>query len=442
MKAAFHTLGCKVNQYETELIAQEFRRGGFEIVGEDDFADVYVINTCTVTNLADRKSRQFVRRARKLNPDAVVAVTGCYVQVRPQDLAAIDGVSVICGTNEKHRIFELVEDQLRKRDVGGGKSEARLPYGDLTGYEELGILEGMENRTRAYVKIEEGCDRFCSYCIIPYARGKVRSRRPDEILEEVEGLLTKGYREIVLTGINTALYGTDAGSFGIGRLLRELDQLDGTFRIRLSSLEPTVVGPDEVKEVIRYDRLCHHLHLSLQSGSDSVLRRMNRRYTREEYLGLVSILREFDPLYGVSADIIAGFPGETEEEFEESVRIVSEAELCRTHVFKYSPREGTPAAAMSGQIPGALKTSRSRRLIEAAERAADAFFHKAEGSERTVLFEQREDGRITGYTDNYIKVYADGDETMFNQFYHVKLLKKYNDGMLGEIKAGPGKEKP
>ena len=311
MKAAFHTLGCKVNQYETEALKEQFKSAGYEIVSEDAFADVYVINTCTVTNMSDRKSRQYIRKMKRVNPSAVVAVTGCYAQVSPEEVAAMEDVDIVAGTNEKHRLLQYVEEFSAAKE----QQYHVKPYEELTEYISSGIVTSMESRTRAYIKIQEGCNRFCSYCVIPYARGKVRSRSTDEILEEARGLLSQGFREIILTGINTALYGEDIGLGGIEPLIARLNGLDGDFRIRLSSLEPTVINAEYVKGLLRYEKLCPHMHLSVQSGSDHVLSLMNRHYTREEYLEIVKVLKEHDPLYGITTDIIAGFPQETEEDF-------------------------------------------------------------------------------------------------------------------------------
>lgn len=460
MKAAFYTLGCKVNQYETETIREKFRQRGYEIVSEDDPADVYVVNTCTVTNMADRKSRQFIRKAHKLNPDAVIAVTGCYAQMDKEAVASIEGVDIVTGTDEKSRIFELVQEALE----GNHNLINVKQYDQLNKYEELGLISEMEGRTRAFIKIQEGCDRFCSYCIIPFARGKVRSRARDEIVSEVSSLVRRGYKEIVLTGINTALYGTDFGYGGIAPLIESLDEMPSDFRIRLSSLEPTVVDADYAVGLLKYDRLCHHLHLSAQSGSDHVLAAMNRHYTHDDYLSIVRRLREQDPYYGISADIIVGFPGETEEDFEDSVRLVREAELVKTHVFKYSVRRGTRAAGMADQIDEKIKNRRSKILIAEAEEVQRKFLEKCRGTVRRVLLEREEDGMLTGYTDNYIKVYvpageieraatkaggfdidrmsshaladgseADGTRAEIGGFADVRLGELYEDGMSGEI---------
>ena len=318
MKAAFHTLGCKVNQYETEAMKEQFRKAGYEITGEEDPADVYIINTCTVTNLADRKSRQYIRRMKKQCPQAVVAVTGCYAQVKPEEVAALPEVDIVAGTGEKNHLVQYVSEYLADHQ----KQKHILAYDALTSYHDQGIITSMDSRTRAYIKIQEGCNRFCSYCLIPFARGQVRSRDPQEIVLEAETLLAHGFRELVLTGINTALYGTEeafayplsaaeqaAGMHGIEIIISRLNALDGDFRIRLSSLEPTVVNADYVKRLLQYEKLCPHLHLSIQSGSDAVLQAMHRHYSRVDYLDIVRVLKAHDPHYGITTDIICGFPG-------------------------------------------------------------------------------------------------------------------------------------
>ena len=426
MKVAFHTLGCKVNHYETEAIKEAFVSRGAEVVGEEEFADVYIINTCTVTNIADRKSRQFIRRAKRVNPDALVAVTGCYAQVSADEVAAMPEVDLIVGNGRKSEICGLVMRKLSERAESQKETGSRpapadssgthadvlvLPREELDYYEDMGRIEaGSDGMTRAYIKIQDGCDRFCSYCLIPYARGPVRSRPAAEIIGEVSALVGAGHREIVLTGINTALYGTEPGAeCSLSQLLTMLDELsapDGEdFRIRLSSLEPTVVDKDNVEEIIRHKRLCHHLHLSVQNGSDAVLKSMNRHYTRAEYLDIVKALREYDPQFGITTDIIVGFPGETEEDFRDTLDIVKEAGFGKTHVFRYSPRKGTAGAKLKGTVPEAVKKERAGILEEAAEEVALDFRRSIIGKEQTVLIEEEEDGYMTGYTGNYVKVY-------------------------------------
>lgn len=447
MKIAFHTLGCKVNQYETEAMKEQFRTAGHEIVGEEDFADIYIINTCTVTNLADRKSRQYIRRMKKQAPEAIVAVTGCYAQVSPEELAAMEEVDIVAGTGEKTNLLAYVEEFRQNRQE---QLHIRT-YDELTEYTDRGIITSMESRTRAYIKIQEGCNRFCAYCLIPFARGHVRSRNPQEVVEEARALVAAGFKEVILTGINTALYGTeesfawpltpeeeDAGVSGIEIIIGRINALPGEFRIRLSSLEPTVVNADYVKRLMQYERLCPHLHLSIQSGSTNVLKLMNRRYNRDEYLDIVRVLKEHDPGYGITTDIIAGFPGETEADFLDSIDMIEQVKFCKVHGFRYSKRPGTAAASMKGHLDGNTKNDRITRLLDAGERSAHEFFAGClqRGEERTVLFEEWDDGLITGYTENYIKVYAEGGEEHLNSFQKVRLLEEYKEGMKGEIING------
>ena len=441
MKVAFHTLGCKVNQYETQAMAEQFMAEGFEVVSEEEAADCYVINTCTVTNIADRKSRQFIRRAKKANPEAVIAVTGCYSQVRPEDLMAMPEVDIVTGCGDKPHLIDLVKESLEN----GQRIYKILSYEELTDYTDRGIILNMEGRTRAYIKIEEGCNRFCSYCLIPFARGRVRSRDPEEIVGEAKALIENGFKEIVLTGINTALYGTEPGfrekygvaEEGIESIIRRINDLPGEFRIRLSSLEPTVVNAEYVKRLMNYPKLCPHLHLSIQSGSDRIIASMNRHYSRQDYLDIVKVLKEHDSGYGITTDIIVGFPGETEEDFVDSLRMVGEAGFLKVHVFKYSKRKGTRAESMKDQVSSETKNLRSDRLMQAGDNAAYRFFEKEKGRTRTALFEEvTEDGLLTGYTENYVRVYAElaGDpEEYLNVFYTVIMDLPFRDGMTVRI---------
>jgi threonylcarbamoyladenosine tRNA methylthiotransferase MtaB len=450
MKIAFHTLGCKVNQYETEALKEKFLNRGHQIVNENDFADVYIINTCTVTSLADRKSRQYIRRMKKLNADSIVAVTGCYAQVSPDEVAQIEGVNIVTGTNQKGRLVELVEQHLAsKKDTSCYIQE----YDLINEYEETGIVTSMESRTRAYIKIEEGCNRFCSYCIIPYARGKVRSRAVGEVIKEAKSLVEKGFKEIILTGINTALYGTEAEFKyynaendelkGIEIILNELENMEGDFRIRLSSLEPTVINVEYVQRLLKYKRLCPHLHLSVQSGSDKILRNMNRRYDRKEYFDIVDTLKAFDKCYGITTDIIVGFPGESEEDFRDSLEMIQKVEFCKVHAFKYSKRQGTKAADMKGHIAPEVKNRRSEELIQEGNKGTESFLEANLGCERTVLLEGfREDIQcFTGYTENYIKVYVkignkptlQIEKDLLNKFTRVRLEQIFQDGILGQM---------
>ena len=442
MKVAFHTLGCKVNHYETEAIKEAFVSRGAEAVGEEEFADVYIINTCTVTNIADRKSRQFIRRAKKVNPDAIVAVTGCYAQIAADEVANMPEVDLIVGNGRKSEICGLVMQKMQKARAKEQRADVIvMPREELTFYEDMGRIEaGSDGMTRAYIKIQDGCDRFCSYCLIPYARGPVRSRPAEDIVEEVRALVGTGHREIILTGINTALYGTEPGAgCSLSQLLTMLDELEAPrgedFRIRLSSLEPTVVDKDNVEEIIRHRRLCHHLHLSVQNGSDAVLKSMNRHYTRSEYLEIVKALREYDPDFGITTDIIVGFPGETEEDFKDTLDIVREAFFGKTHVFRYSPRRGTAGARLKDVVPEEIKKERSAALEELAEEVARDFRLSVAGKEQTVLIEEWTDGYATGYTGNYIKVYIYDPERRIKAGAFVKALteESFRDGVFARL---------
>ena len=434
MKAAFATLGCKVNQYETQALKELFRKEGYEILSGEGPADVCVINTCSVTNMADRKSRQAIRHFKKMNPDCIVAVTGCYAQTGGAAVAEMEEVDIIAGTNEKSRLPELVRIFMEKKN----RLCCVLDYDALTAFDEMGAVEAMEGRTRAYIKIQEGCNRFCSYCIIPYARGNVRSRSEEEILREAGKLIENGCREIVLTGINTALYGCEAGGEPkLHELIEKISRIDGEYRIRLSSLEPTVIHADYIRKLFSCERLCHHVHLSIQSGSDAVLKRMNRRYDREEYLEIVDALKKFDENYGITTDMIVGFPGETEEDFADSVRMTEQVAFCKVHVFKYSRRKGTPAEEMPDQVSGEAKNRRSDALIRAAAHSADRFMERNLGTARSVLFEEYlpETGTAVGLSDNYLKVYVETDEKtgnfLINSIENVLLENRFLDGIKG-----------
>ena len=444
MKIAFHTLGCKVNQYESEAIAEDFRSRGCEVVDERDFADVYIINTCTVTAVADKKSRQYIRRMKKVNPDSVVVVTGCYAQISPEEVSAVEGVDIVAGTNEKSHIADYVSEYLET----GMKQVHIRGYEELDVYDETGMVTSTENRTRAYIKIQEGCNRFCSYCVIPYARGRVRSRALEDIVKEAQALIAGGFREIVLTGINTALYGmenrcadeAEDGIYGVEKVIAALDALEGDFRIRLSSLEPAVVNADYVKKLMKYEKLCHHMHLSAQSGSNSVLEGMNRPYDRKQYIDIVKALRSFDPCYGISTDIIVGFPGEKEADFNDSCSLVEECGFCRTHIFKYSKRPFTKAAGMKGHVAPEVKNRRSETLHRVGEKVSEEFFEKSIGRTESVLAEETDQTghMITGYTGNYTKVYIKLDDAaeadgLLNTFVKVRLTGLCRDGMTGEI---------
>ncbi len=437
MNIAFHTLGCKVNQYESEALQEKFKANGHRLVPETEEADVYVINTCTVTGLADRKSRQFIRRLRKLNPDCVLAVIGCYAQMQPDEIAALEGVNIVAGTNEKARLVEIVENYIASKGV----EIHRKAYEELTEFEEIGMPVSMDSRTRAYIKIQDGCNRFCSYCIVPYARGNIRSRNRDNILEEAKRLLQAGYKEIVLTGINTALYGAESDHVveqGLEQIIADLNKLPGDFRIRLSSLEPTVIDADKVQKLLQYKKLCPHVHLSLQSGCDAVLKDMKRNYTSREYLDIINILKQHDPGFAVTTDIIVGFPGETENNFIDTSKLVEKAGFSKVHVFKYSKRAGTIAAEMENQVTPGDKNRRSKMLLKTESEIGKQFLMNQIGTSRILLIEEinSETGLLSGYTENYIRVFVPNisqrQEELINSFLEVRLIGLFQDGMLGE----------
>jgi len=407
MKAAFHTLGCKTNHYETDAIAQRFVQAGFERVGFDEPADVYIINTCTVTGEADRKSRQLLRRAKRQAPQAVVVAMGCHAELSDAKSYA----DIVIGTHGKARALELVQDYLGLS--AAGDRTARQPaenHGeDLVAadlFEELGIVD-QQSECRAHIKIEDGCNSFCSYCAIPLARGRIRSRDEAAILAEARALATAGYKEIVLTGIHVCSYGLDRGegSHAVVALALKLAEIPGIERIRLGSLEPLSITPEFIELARQNRKLCPHFHLSLQSGSDSVLSRMNRRYSTSQFRSVAQALRDAFPMASLTTDIIVGFPGETAEEFAESLQFCQAIGFARMHVFRYSPRQGTRAAAMPGQVPPPVSASRSQAMQELAEQLAASFHQSQVADRQTVLVETvSDDGIAEGYTAAYVPV--------------------------------------
>ncbi|MDR7870184.1 MAG: tRNA (N(6)-L-threonylcarbamoyladenosine(37)-C(2))-methylthiotransferase MtaB [Tissierellaceae bacterium] len=427
-KVAFHTLGCKVNQYETEAMEKMFEDNGYTIVNEEEVADVYVINTCTVTNLSDRKSRQFIRRVKKVNADSVVAVVGCYSQVAADEVENIEGVDVIIGTSDRNRVVELCE----KAKAQNQKINIVRSIKTYDEFEEINV-DDIKSMTRAYIKIQDGCNQFCSYCIIPYARGPIRSRQIYDIIEETEKLANSGFKEVILTGIHIASYGKDLGDIRLGDVIREIAKVDGIERIRLSSVEPNLITEEFMEILVNSNKVCDHFHLSLQSGSDSILKRMNRKYTTDEFRENVDIIRKYMPNAGITTDIIVGFPGETEEEFEETLKFVKNIGFSRIHVFKYSPRKGTPAAKFEDQIHGSIKSDRSERLIKLGEELMNEFSSKYIGNPVEVLFEEEKDGYYEGYTTNYIRVKTYSDKDVVGKLVNVDITNFENEHLVGKI---------
>lgn len=427
-KAAFYTLGCKVNQYETEAMAELFADNGYEVCDFTEKCDVYVINTCSVTNMGDRKSRQIIRRAKKTNPDAVIAVTGCYAQVSPDEVLDIDGVNIVIGTQDRKNIVSLVENLTNTANVNHVTDIMTIHE-----FEELNIKE-YRSRTRAFIKIQEGCNQFCSYCIIPYARGPVRSRPMDEVISEVKRLAENNFKEIILVGIHVASYGADLENTSLETLIKEVDKIEGIERIRLSSIEPMTLDNTFIDSVKASKKLCHHFHISLQSGCDETLKRMNRKYTTAQFKGIVEGLRAAFDDVAVTTDIMVGFPAETDKEFEKTVEFTRDIAFADAHVFQYSQRKGTPAAKRPNQVSPEIKEKRSKIIIEEARKSRDAFIERFIGKTMRVLFEQRAaDGMFEGKTDNYITVHAPSEENLNDEFRNVLLERNENGIVIGKI---------
>lgn len=426
--AAFMTLGCKVNQFETETMEGLFKRSGYQTVPFESKADVYVINTCSVTSLSDRKSRQMIRRAVRENPEAIVAVCGCYAQVKPEEIRAMEGVSVVLGTNERAHIVDYVEKAMREKGVVSDIENIM----QVRAFEDIPLYDNPK-RTRAFLKIEDGCENFCSYCIIPYARGPVKSRHPESVRREAEKLVRAGYREIVLTGIHLGAYGRDlAEDIDLADACEAVLSVDGLKRLRLGSLESLELSPRLFALIREDERFCAHLHLPLQAGSDAVLRDMNRHYDTAEFGRLIQNVEREVPGIAVSTDIIVGFPGETEELFEQSLAFVATMNFSRMHVFPYSMREGTPAAKRRDQVPPAIKKDRVHRMQALAVRKTREFEAHFLGQTMRVLFETTKNGITDGLTDNYIRVYTD-DAVAHGEIYPVKIEKLYKDGVFGKV---------
>lgn len=429
-KVAFYTLGCKVNQYETEAMAEMFKQSGYDITDFENPADVYVINTCTVTNMSDRKSRQIIRRAKKNNHDAIVAVTGCYAQTAPEDVKKIEGVNLIVGTKDRKNIVELVESS--RNDYC---TNAVSDIMNIHSFENLSVTT-YQNRTRAYIKIQDGCSQFCSYCIIPYARGPVRSRHPDDVISEIKKLAADGFSEIILTGIHVASYGKDLKNCDLASLICEADKINGIKRIRLSSIEPMALNHDFIEKIKNAKKLCHHFHLSLQSGCDDTLKRMNRKYTCSEYEKIVYGLRELYPDSAITTDIMVGFPGETEEEFEKTCKFAEKIGFADAHIFQYSQRKGTPAAKRPDQVSPEVKERRSKIISQITKKSYIEYIENFIGHKAEVLFEQpyaKKDGYFEGKTGNYLTVIVPSQKNLSGQFHQVKLLKFSDDVIIGEL---------
>lgn len=432
MKVALYTLGCRVNSYESEAMAEQFIKEGYEVVDFSEFADVYVINTCTVTNMGDKKSRQMIGRARRLNPEAIIAVVGCYSQIASDEVASIEGVDVVLGSRNKGEVVYWVNrTREEKKQVIEVKDVLRNKK-----FEELSINE-YQDKTRAFLKIQDGCNKFCTYCLIPFARGAVCSKDPEQILKEVNELSNNGFKEIILSGVHTASYGVDIpGDWNLVRVLEEIDKIDGIERIRIGSIDPTFFTEGVIERICGLKKLCPHFHLSLQSGCDATLRRMNRKYTAAEYKEVCDNLRKYMKDVSITTDIIVGFPGESAGEFEETYKFLSDIKLSKMHIFKYSKRAGTKAADMPFQVDGNLKEERSKALIELNHKNEVEFMEGYIGRTMSVLYEEKvsdSENSYVGYTENYLKVITESSEDISGKIVPTKVVAVEAEYMLGEI---------
>ena len=444
---ATYTLGCKVNQYETNAVEEIFTQNGYTLTDFDDKSDIYIINTCTVTSMSDRKSRQVIRRAKKNNKDAIVVVMGCYAQNDPDAIIKIEDVNLVLGTKDKNKIFEEVQ-KISKHD----KVVRVTNIMDELEFENLSVTSYTKN-TRAFVKIQDGCDRYCSYCIIPYTRGRIRSRNISDIVREVQSLSDNGYKEVVLTGIHIASYGKDLkksknelipiidsqkddfiqADISLIDVIEEVSKIKNIHRVRIGSVEPIIISDDFLKRLTKIEKFCHHFHLSLQSGCDDTLKRMNRRYTTDEYRDAVLKIRQYFDSPAITTDIITGFPGETQEEFEKTYLYLSDINLYEMHIFPFSRRSGTKAYDMKNQIDNDTKHKRSEKLITLANKNKNDFEQNLIGKTVDVLFEQKDEQYYHGYTKNYVKIHVKSDKELSGKLIDVRINALENGRLIGKI---------
>lgn len=458
MKVHFFTLGCKTNTYESSAMGQSFTQKGYEITKDkEEKADIYIINTCSVTNIAERKSRQMMRQAKELNPEAIIVACGCYAQVAKDQIAQIDEVDLIIGSKEKNQIVDIIEEYLKSQNK-------EILISDIMNESEYQDFESttMTELNRAVVKIQDGCDRFCSYCIIPYARGHIRSRNPKKIIEEIENIAKQGIKEVVLTGIHLASYGKDftdetareyrkqynyneeykkytpnddlaSGGFRLIEILEQINKVKGIERIRLGSIEPKLITEEFVIRLSKLEKICHHFHLSLQSGCDETLKRMNRRYTTEDFRTICKILRSAYKDVIFTTDIIVGFPGETEEEFNQTYEFLKEIKMYKMHIFKYSPKRGTAATKFKNQIDSKIKDERSKILLELSDKNETEYNETYINKTVTVLFEEAENGYFKGHTGNYLAVKVKTDKDLTDKLLKVKIDKLEKLELVGSL---------
>ena len=426
MKAAFYTLGCKVNTYETEVNIELFKNNGYEIVPFNEIADVYVINTCSVTNQSDVKSRKIIREATKRNKDAIVVVMGCYSQIKYLEAASIKGVSIVIGTNNKSKILDLINEYKKdKKQIVRVFDLKNVKFEDMN-------LDKYENHTRAFVKVQDGCNNYCSYCIIPYSRGNVRSKEKNLVIKEVSTLAHNGYKEVVLTGIHTGHYGLDLKEYDFSDLLMELEKIEGLERIRISSIEIKELNDKFMNTLKNSKKIVNHIHIPLQSGSDTILKAMNRRYLMDEFYKKIEEIRSIRPNIAITTDVIVGFPGETDELFDETVDSIMKIGFAELHVFPYSRREGTPAASMTNQVDGNIKKERVRKLISLSEMLKNKYYSNLIGTTEELLVEKYIDGYLVGHLSNYGLCKVKSDKEVLNEILKVELLRYENDCFIGK----------
>ncbi len=428
MKIAVYTLGCKVNTYESEYVIKEFLKRGYTLTDfSDNSADIYLINTCTVTNTSDQKSRKMIRQARAKNKDAIVVAMGCFTQIRNNDNQIMDFVDVVIGNKDKSKIVDLTEEYIKNK-----QKIAKIEDINEADFDDMEISY-FNTRTRALVKIEDGCENFCSYCIIPYVRGKVRSKRPEKVVEEVKKLVSNGYKEIVLTGIHTGHYGSDLKDYDFSDLLLELEKIDGLDRIRISSIEITELNDKFLSVLKKSKKIVNHIHIPLQAGSNHILKLMNRKYDKKYYLDKINKIREIRPDMAFTTDVIVGFPKESEDDFNETIEFVKEISFEGGHVFPYSRRNKTPASQMTGQITKEEKHRRCKELISVFDSLEESYYKKHIGCTLTIIAETYEDGFLTGHSDNYLKVRFNGSEDLLGKEIKIKINKYENKMLFGSM---------
>lgn len=425
MKVAIYTLGCKVNLYESEVIMNSFKKSGYEIVDFEDEADIVIINTCTVTNTSDKKSRNIIRQAVKKHENAVIVVMGCYSQVRSADIKEIDGVDIIIGNTKKSKVVSLVEEYLKNK-----KSITEIDNIMHTDFEAM-ELDTFETRTRAFVKIQDGCNNFCSYCIIPYSRGNIRSKEKDDVVSEVKCLVKNGYKEVVLTGIHTGHYGKDKYDYDFSDLLSELCKIDNLKRIRISSIEITELDSKFIDVLKNNKVIVNHMHIPLQSGCDKTLKEMNRKYDTKYYLDKINLIRSIRPNISITTDLIVGFPNETEEDFNNTLSFLRKVKFSKIHVFPYSRRKGTKADLMDNQIDEQTKHKRVKEVLKLSEELEIEYMNKFINTDVLVLIEKYENGIISGHTENYIPVKANGVESDINELLMIHIDKMEYPYLIG-----------